>query len=169
MKQMKWKLYVVFGVMIAVMLGLMAAFGLMLGGASPMALLMSSGTGQGLSMWRVMLVPVVGVLIMGSMMVISFRWMAGRGEPMSSLMGRRTAPQPVGDAGIGATHTYTIPGVSCAHCKMTIEREVGKLPGVASVSVDVDTQQAVVQLVSPPTRKELERYLTKIGYEPEDQ
>ena len=91
MKQMKWKLYVVFGVMIAVMLGLMAAFGLMLGGASPMALLMSSGTGQGLSMWRVMLVPVVGVLIMGSMMVISFRWMAGRGEPMSSLMGRRTA------------------------------------------------------------------------------
>ena len=39
---------------------------------------------------------------------------------------------------------------------MTIERELGNLSGVASVSVDVNAKQAVIRLVSPPTEAEIE-------------
>lgn len=167
MKHMGWRPFVVFGVMIIVMLGVMTAFGLMVGGASPMALMFSGGVGQGLSMWSVMLVPVVGVLIMGIMMAVAFRWMAGRGGPMSRMMGHRRAAQPQYGGGSGTTLTYTIPTVNCAHCRMTIEREVGNLPGVASVSVDVETKQAVIQLVSLPTGEEIEKLLADIGYPPQ--
>ena len=168
MQHMGWKPFVAFGVMVVVMLGLMAAFTLMVGGSNPMALLMSGGAGQGLRMWSVMLVPAVGLLIMGTMMVISFRSMAGRGGPMSSVMARSRPARPQQGDSNCITLTFTIPSVSCDHCKMAIEREVGKLPGVAAVSVDLNTQQAVIQLVSPPTRVEIEELLTRIGYPPQN-
>jgi len=35
-------------------------------------------------------------------------------------------------------HTVlSVPDVSCAHCKMAIEKAVGRLPGVARVEVEV--------------------------------
>ncbi len=67
------------------------------------------------------------------------------------------------------TLTYKIPTVSCGHCKMRIESEVGKLPGVASVNVDVDSKLATVKLDPPSTKVELEALLTEIGYPPESQ
>ena len=36
-----------------------------------------------------------------------------------------------------ATRTYAVPGVTCGHCKMAIENEVGQVPGVERVEVDV--------------------------------
>ncbi len=33
--------------------------------------------------------------------------------------------------------TYSVPGISCDHCKHAIETEVAKVGGVASVLVDV--------------------------------
>lgn len=35
------------------------------------------------------------------------------------------------------TRTYTVPGISCDHCKHAIEGEVGQVPGVDRVQVDV--------------------------------
>ncbi len=35
------------------------------------------------------------------------------------------------------THTYSVPGISCDHCKHAIESEVSTVEGVASVVVDV--------------------------------
>ncbi|MFC1893997.1 heavy-metal-associated domain-containing protein [Chloroflexota bacterium] len=64
---------------------------------------------------------------------------------------------------------YNIPNVSCDHCKATIEHEVGKLSGVASVNVDVDSKQAVIKLISTPTNTEIEALLTRIGYSPKSQ
>ena len=55
------------------------------------------------------------------------------------------------------------------HCKMTIEREVGVLSEVGSVSVDVDTKQAVIKFDSLSTKAKIEALLTKIGYPPESQ
>ena len=167
MKHMAWRPFVVFGVMVIVMFGLMIALGLMVGGANPMAMMFPGSAGQGLAMWGVMLFPFVGLLIMGIMTAVSFRWMAGRGGPMSRMMGHRRAAQPQYGGGSGTTLTYTIPTVNCAHCRMTIEREVGNLPGVASVSVDVETKQAVIQLVSLPTGEEIEKLLADIGYPPQ--
>ena len=41
--------------------------------------------------------------------------------------------------------TYTVPGMSCGHCKAAIESEVGRVPGVDAVLVDLDTKRVVVQ------------------------
>ena len=66
------------------------------------------------------------------------------------------------------TVTYNIPRVSCGHCKMNIEREVGKLPGVASVTVDVAAKMAIIKYDSPTTKTEIETLLIEIGYPPEN-
>lgn len=42
------------------------------------------------------------------------------------------------------TITLTAPDISCAHCQQTVEREVGALAGVQSVTVDVPTKQVNV-------------------------
>jgi copper chaperone len=41
--------------------------------------------------------------------------------------------------------TYTVSGMSCAHCKAAVEQEVGQVPGVAFVDADVDTKSVVVR------------------------
>ena len=43
-----------------------------------------------------------------------------------------------------AETVYTVPDVSCGHCKTAIEGEVGALDGVDSVVVDVDTKRVTV-------------------------
>lgn len=41
--------------------------------------------------------------------------------------------------------TYSVPGVSCGHCKSAIEGEVGKLDGISKVEVDVDAKTMTVE------------------------
>lgn len=65
------------------------------------------------------------------------------------------------------TLNYIVPRISCAHCKMTIEREVGELTGVRSVEVVVETKQAVIDFELPVTEVEIEARLVEIGFEPE--
>jgi copper chaperone len=40
--------------------------------------------------------------------------------------------------------TYSVPGVSCAHCRAAITAEVAMIPGVASVDVDLDARRVTV-------------------------
>jgi copper chaperone len=47
------------------------------------------------------------------------------------------------------TLTYLVPEVTCGHCKAAIEGEVGQIPGVVSVNVDVDTKRVVVEGDAP--------------------
>ena len=42
------------------------------------------------------------------------------------------------------TITYSVPGVSCAHCKHAIEGEVSQVGGVESVDVDLDSKTVTV-------------------------
>lgn len=42
------------------------------------------------------------------------------------------------------THTYSVPGISCDHCKHAIEGEVSGVPDVAGVEVDVDAKTVQV-------------------------
>jgi copper chaperone CopZ len=44
-----------------------------------------------------------------------------------------------------ATHTYSVPGISCDHCKHAIETEVGAVAGVARVDVDVAGKVVTVE------------------------
>ena len=41
--------------------------------------------------------------------------------------------------------TYTVSGMSCAHCKAAVEEEVGLVPGVQAVTADVDSKLVVVR------------------------
>jgi copper chaperone len=42
------------------------------------------------------------------------------------------------------TITYSVPGVSCAHCQHAIETEVSRVQGVESVEVDLDAKTVTV-------------------------
>jgi copper chaperone len=44
------------------------------------------------------------------------------------------------------THlTYSVPGMSCDHCKVAITTEVGRVAGVGSVDVDLDAKLVAVR------------------------
>ena len=43
------------------------------------------------------------------------------------------------------TITYTVPGMSCGHCKHSVTEELTQVKGVAAVDVDLDTKLVVVQ------------------------
>ncbi|HET7572270.1 MAG TPA: heavy-metal-associated domain-containing protein [Gaiellaceae bacterium] len=40
---------------------------------------------------------------------------------------------------------YTVPGISCEHCRAAVAGEVSKVAGVASVEVDLDAKRVVVR------------------------
>lgn len=40
--------------------------------------------------------------------------------------------------------TYTVPGMSCGHCRSAITAEVEQVDGVASVDVDLDAKTVTV-------------------------
>jgi copper chaperone CopZ len=42
------------------------------------------------------------------------------------------------------TLTFAVPGMTCGHCTAAVEGELVKVPGVASVQIDLDTKQVVV-------------------------
>jgi copper chaperone CopZ len=44
-----------------------------------------------------------------------------------------------------ATKTVTAPGISCGHCVMTIQRELGELAGVIAVRADATTRKVIVE------------------------
>ncbi len=43
------------------------------------------------------------------------------------------------------TRLYSVPGISCGHCKAAIEGEVGKVAGVEQVEVDVEARSVRVE------------------------
>ena len=45
----------------------------------------------------------------------------------------------------GATLVYSVPGVTCEHCRTAIVSEVGAVAGVESVSVDLDAKLVSVR------------------------
>ena len=38
---------------------------------------------------------------------------------------------------MGQTTTYTVHGMTCDHCVLSVREEVGEVPGVAAVDVDL--------------------------------
>lgn len=43
------------------------------------------------------------------------------------------------------TITYSVPDMSCGHCKQAVTEEIAKVAGVDSVDVDLETKLVVVQ------------------------
>ena len=42
------------------------------------------------------------------------------------------------------TRTYTVSGMTCAHCVRSVEEEVGQVAGVESVAVDLESGRVEV-------------------------
>ena len=42
------------------------------------------------------------------------------------------------------TITFSVPGMTCGHCESSVKTEVGKVAGVASVDVNLDTKDVVI-------------------------
>ncbi len=60
--------------------------------------------------------------------------------------------------------TYTVPGVHCGHCKASVREELGAVPGVESVEVDLETKLVVVQGASLDDTR-LRAAIEEAGYE----
>jgi len=61
------------------------------------------------------------------------------------------------------TRTYTVPGISCGHCKASIEGEVGALADVTSVVVDIEARTVTVDGTADDTA--VRAAIVEAGYE----
>jgi len=59
--------------------------------------------------------------------------------------------------------TYSVPGVSCEHCKSAIEGEVSGVAGVARVEVDVAAK--TVRVVGDAADDALRSAIDRAGYD----
>ena len=61
------------------------------------------------------------------------------------------------------TRTYSVPGISCGHCKTAIEAEVATVTGVSGVVVDVDAK--TVHVEGEPAEDAVLAAIEEAGYE----
>lgn len=65
--------------------------------------------------------------------------------------------------------TFTVPNISCGHCKMRIEKTLNGLDGISSASADVKTKAVSVEWdESKLGWNEIKAALDKVGYPPEE-
>lgn len=61
------------------------------------------------------------------------------------------------------TRTYSVPGISCGHCKSAIEGELTPLDGVESAIVDIEAKSVVV--IGDIDEAEVRAAVDEAGYE----
>ena len=62
------------------------------------------------------------------------------------------------------TVTYTVPGMSCGHCKIAVTEEVTEVAGVERVDVDLETKRVTVSGTELDDAK-LRAAIVEAGYE----
>lgn len=62
------------------------------------------------------------------------------------------------------TTTYAVTGMTCGHCAASVSEEVGALPGVTDVSVDVPTGAVTVTSAGPLELDEVRSAVEEAGY-----
>lgn len=60
--------------------------------------------------------------------------------------------------------TYQVDGMTCGHCVNAVSTEVGALPGVADVQVDLATGAVTVRSERPVPFDEIVRAVDEAGY-----
>ena len=66
-----------------------------------------------------------------------------------------------------ASRIYSVPGVTCEHCRAAITREVSAVSGVESVEVDLDRKVVVVGGAGA-SDAELRAAIDEAGYDVDD-
>ncbi|NQT56658.1 MAG: heavy-metal-associated domain-containing protein [Desulfobacteraceae bacterium] len=60
--------------------------------------------------------------------------------------------------------TLSTPNISCDHCIMTIQRELGKIKGIEEVKGDPETKEISIQWDPPATMEKIKSTLKEINY-----
>lgn len=63
-----------------------------------------------------------------------------------------------------STQTYTVVGMTCGHCVSAVSAEVGALPGVTDVTVDLANGRVTVAADKPVTDQRVRGAVEEAGY-----
>jgi copper ion binding protein len=63
------------------------------------------------------------------------------------------------------SQTFTVAGMTCQHCVNAVSEEVGTLPGVHEVAVDLPSGQVTLSAQSPLDTSLLRQAVDEAGYE----
>jgi copper chaperone len=66
---------------------------------------------------------------------------------------------------MSSTTTYTVAGMTCGHCVSAVTEEVGKIPGVLDVQVDLATGAVDVASAEPVDTAAVRDAVEEAGYE----
>ena len=63
-----------------------------------------------------------------------------------------------------STATYTVTGMTCGHCVSSVKEEVGALPSVTSVDVDLASGRVVVESTTPVDAAQVRTAVEEAGF-----
>ena len=63
-----------------------------------------------------------------------------------------------------STETYTVTGMTCGHCVSSVTEEVGELPGVTDVQVELETGRVTVTSDEPISQDKVRAAVEDAGY-----
>ena len=66
---------------------------------------------------------------------------------------------------MAVTSTYTVKGMTCAHCVQAVTTEISALPGVGEVQVDLASGGVTVTSEGPLTEDSVREAVDEAGYE----
>ena len=66
---------------------------------------------------------------------------------------------------MATTKTYTVTGMTCSHCVNAVSAEVGQIPGVTDVRVDLSTGVVTVTGEQPVDDDAVAAAVDEAGYE----
>lgn len=64
-----------------------------------------------------------------------------------------------------ATTTITVTGMTCEHCAASVREELGEVPGVKSVDVDVASGTVTIDSVAPVDAGAIRTAVEEAGYQ----
>jgi copper chaperone len=64
-----------------------------------------------------------------------------------------------------STSTYTVVGMTCAHCVASVSEEVGEISGVRDVAVDLPTGAVTVTSDTPVDDADVRAAIEEAGYQ----
>ena len=63
-----------------------------------------------------------------------------------------------------SVETYRVIGMTCDHCVASVTEEVGEIPGVDGVEVELSSGQMNVHVAQPVARDAVEAAVVEAGY-----
>ena len=64
-----------------------------------------------------------------------------------------------------STETYTVTGMTCGHCVSSVTEEVGEIPGVTDVRVDLESGRLTVTADHPLAEPAVRGAVEEAGYQ----